>query len=105
MNKNIKLIIDEMHNKNTKGVKMSEDDKEQLEQTSGENISEKLSFVVSGEDYIKFTVLRERIVFYKKITQREKNAEIIKIAINLLTTKVDEFVKSGQSFIPASKLE
>ncbi len=79
---------------------MSEDTPEYI---SGE-VSEKISSIVSGEDYIKFTVLRERIVFDNKMTNKEKTSEIIKIALCLLEKKVDEFVKKGVSFVHESKL-
>ena len=79
---------------------MSEDTPDYV---SGE-ISEKISAIVSGEDYIKFTVLRERIVFDKKMTNKEKTSEIIKIALCLLEKKVDEFVKNGVSFVYEKKL-
>ena len=61
-------------------------------------VDEKIFATVKNEEYIRFKVLYERIVFKEKLTSREKTEKIIIMALNLLDEKVSEIVKKGRTF-------
>lgn len=61
--------------------------------------TEKLSISVSGEDYIRYRALSERIVFSEKMTTKEKNGKILRLALDLLENQVEIMkTKKGSSF-------
>lgn len=62
------------------------------------SVGEKIFATVENEEYIKFKVLYERIVFKEKLTNREKNEKIIIMALSLLDERVSEIVAKGKTF-------
>jgi len=61
-------------------------------------VGEKIFATVENEEYIKFKVLYERIVFKEKLTNREKTEKIILMALSLLDERVSKIVAKGKTF-------
>lgn len=67
--------------------------------------TEKLSISVSGEEYIKYRALSERIVFSEKMTTREKNGRILRLALDLLEKQVETMkLTKGASFFTEEEI-
>lgn len=71
------------------------------------DIGEKVSVYLKGEELIRFKMISERIVFNEKMTQKTKNAEIVKIAIDFLESQIMKKVGpgTGRSFISIDSLK
>ena len=80
-------------------MKTSQKNEKTAEIANLSEVSERLSILVSGEEYIKFKVLSERIVFEQKLGKAEKKRAILEMALELLSDRVEEFVLSGKSFM------
>lgn len=67
--------------------------------------TEKLSISVSGEEYIKYRELSERIVFSERLTTREKNGRILHLALDLLGNRVESMkTKKVASFFTEDEI-
>lgn len=65
---------------------------------------EKLSIILSDERYIEYKSIFERILFKNKISTKEKNSEILNLALQLLTHKVDSLKASGKTFVTPEEI-
>ncbi|MDA8151632.1 MAG: hypothetical protein M0003_02800 [Acidithiobacillus sp.] len=66
----------------------------------------KVTTVISGEEYIDYVVLCEIIDFGKKLSTRDIDDRVIRLALRLLKHEVDQFrKKTGRIFIAARDVE
>lgn len=71
--------------------------------------SRKITTVISGEDYMDYVILCERLDFgnhAKKLSVREIDDHVMRLALRLLKREVGHIrEKTGSSFISASAIE
>jgi len=71
--------------------------------------SRKVTSVISGEDYVDYVILCERLDFgsnARRLSARDVDDRVIHLALHLLKRKVDQIRQdTGSSFISASVIE
>ena len=65
---------------------------------------EKLSIILSDERYIEYKSIFERILLKKKISAKEKNSEILNLALQLLARKVETLKAGGKTFVTPEEI-
>lgn len=72
------------------------------EEPKYEEPSKAISYVAKGEEYLEFQWISDRLVFAEKLSQRQRDREIIKLALGCLQQKMKKIQEeSGKSFVPA----
>ena len=72
------------------------------EEPKYEEPAKAISFVARGEEYLDFQWISDRLVFAEKLPQRQRDREIIKLALGCLQQKMKKIQEeSGKSFVPA----
>jgi len=64
-----------------------------------------VSYTVKGEEYLEFQWINDRIIFPGKLPARQRDREIIKLALSCLKEKMEqEQEKTGSSFVKATAI-
>ncbi|MBU2736526.1 hypothetical protein HAQ00_12560 [Acidithiobacillus caldus ATCC 51756] len=68
--------------------------------------SKSISYTAKGEEYLEFQWISDRLVFPGKIAARQRDREIVKLALSCLKAKMQEIqAKSGSPFVPSESLK
>ncbi len=72
------------------------------EEPKYEEPSKAISYVAKGEEYLEFQWISDRLVFSEKLSQRQRDKEVVKLALACLKQKMKKIQEeSGKSFVPA----
>ncbi|OFC37629.1 hypothetical protein [Acidithiobacillus caldus] len=76
------------------------------EEPKYEEPSKAISYVAKGEEYLEFQWISDRLVFPGKIPARQRDREIVKLALSCLKAKMQEMQeKTGRPFVPSESLK
>ena len=68
--------------------------------------SKSISYTAKGEEYLEFQWISDRLVFPGKIPARQRDREIVKLALSCLKAKMQEMQeKTGRPFVPSESLK